>query len=479
MTLSDLVRDRGQTEDGPGVRERPPHIRSRRAGAALLNTVIILAPLAVGALVLYSLADLPAVGSADRVVFGGAALLTSISLLVAVIGWGRGQHGASVGDRWFGLVVRAADGGPLGVTRALNPFSARDILMRWDAEAQGLTIVPPKRTRARRLGLLASLGLLLAFLLLASLAVGSRALGITDVIGALLPPYSGAASDAALIVRELRLPRTLTAIVVGAALGTAGASIQGHTRNPLADPGLLGVSAGSACAVVLAISLLGASTPLEFIWFAFAGALVASVLVFGLSSIGEGIRSPLTLILAGAALAAVLGSITSAIVLIDESALDSYRFWIVGSLGGRGLDILLPLAPFFVIGLALAFAGAQGLNLLTTGDDVARALGLNVTAHRVLGLAAITVLTGAATAACGPIGFIGLVAPHMARALVGADYRWAVPTAASAGAVLLLASDVVGRVLARPAELQVGVVVALVGAPFFIALIRRRNPVPL
>ena len=480
MTLSDLTSSgAGPAPTEPNESPVRPRIGPRRTGAAVVDAVIVLAPLIVGALILRSLAGVPAVGSADQVVFGGAAILTSAALYVGTLGVGKGRRGASVGDRWFGLVVRSHDGQILGLARALNPFSARETATRRDAEAEGWVVPLATRTRKQRLGMLAALALLLALLVLASLAVGSRSLSIADVLGALLPPYDGTASDADLIVRELRLPRTLLGIVVGAALGAAGASIQGHTRNPLADPGLLGVSAGAACAVVLAIYLLGASTPIEFIWFAFAGALVASAAVFGISSIGAGIRSPLTLILAGSALAAALGSITSAIVLIDETTLDSYRFWVVGSLAGRGLDILVPLLPFFAIGLVLAFAGGPGLNLLTTGDDVARGLGLNIGAHRLLGLATITLLTGAATAACGPIAFVGLVAPHVARALVGADYRWLIPASAGTGAALLVASDVVGRVLVRPAELQVGIVVALIGAPFFVALIRRRTPAAL
>lgn len=480
MTLSDLT----STGHGPAPTETAvpdvrPRVTLRRIGAALVDAALVLAPLVVGALILRALVDIPTVGSADQVVFGGAAILTSAALYAGILGGGKGRRGASVGDRWFGLVVRSWDGRPLGLTRALNPFSAREIMTRRAAEAEGWVAPPATRTRRQRLGMLAALALLLALLVLASLAVGSRSLSIADVLGALLPPDGGEASDADLIVRELRLPRTLLGIVVGAALGAAGASIQGHTRNPLADPGLLGVSAGAACAVVLAIYLLGASTPAEFIWFAFAGALIASAAVFGVSSIGAGIRSPLTLILAGSALAAVLGSITSAIVLIDETTLDSYRFWVVGSLAGRGLDILVPLLPFFVLGLLLSLVAGPGLNLLATGDDVARGLGLNIRAHRLLGLATITLLTSAATAACGPIAFVGLVAPHLARALVGADYRWLIPAAAGTGAALLVASDVIGRVLVRPAELQVGIVVALIGAPFFVALIRRRTPAAL
>lgn len=480
MTLAELA-SRAPAPDGDEWASAPtsPRRGLRRLGAAIIDTAIIAAPLILGALVLLSLAGVPEVGSADLATFGGAAILTTASLYVGTIGFARGRRGASLGDRWCGIIVRSPDRRPLGVARALNPLSARQVLSRAQADAEGFTAIPPTRSRAQRLGMLAALGALLAFLLLASLAVGSRSLSVGEVLGALMPPLDAAARDADIIVRELRLPRTLLAVIVGAALGAAGAAIQGHTRNPLADPSLLGVSAGAACAVVFAIYTLGASSPVEYVWFAFVGALVTSAAVFGLSSLGGGARSPLTLILAGSALAAVLGSVTSAIVLIDESALDSYRFWVVGSLAGRDLDILLPLLPFFIVGLILVLAGAPGMNLLATGLDVAKGLGLNTGVHRILGVAAITLLTGAATAACGPIGFIGLVAPHVARSLVGTDYRWVVPASALAGAVLLVAGDVMGRVLVRPAELQVGIVVALIGAPFFIALVRRRTPVAL
>ena len=262
---------------------------------------------------------------------------------------------------------------------------------------------------------------------------------------------------------------------MGAALGIAGALIQGHTRNPLADPGILGVTAGAACAVVLAIFGLGIATPLGYIWFALLGAFLASALVFGLSAIGTGKLSPLTLVLGGSAIGAFLTSVTSAVVLLDQNTLDSYRFWVVGSIAGRGLDILTPLLPFLVVGLVLALATTPGLNLLSLGEDVARSLGISILANRIAGIVAITLLTGAATAACGPIAFVGLVVPHVARAISGPDYRWIVPFSGLLGAIVLVMSDVIGRVVVRPGELQVGIVLAVVGAPFFIALVRRQE----
>ncbi|GAB2690719.1 FecCD family ABC transporter permease [Thalassiella azotivora] len=331
--------------------------------------------------------------------------------------------------------------------------------------------------RRRRLLALVVLGLLVLLVVVASLAVGARGLTPAQVWTGL---WADAGTEEAVVVRSLRLPRTLVALVVGAALGVAGGLMQGHTRNPLADPGILGVSAGAALAVVLAIYLLGASSPLTYVWFAFGGAALAAVVVYLVGSAGgSGPATPVTLALAGTALTALLTALTTAVVVSDATTLDGYRFWAVGSVAGRGLDVLVPLLPFFAAGMVLAALNAPGLNLLGMGEDVARALGQDVARTRLVGIAAVTLLVGAAVSSCGPLGFVGLVVPHVARALTGPDHRWLLPTAGLAGAVLVVAADVVGRVLVRPGELQVGVVLALVGAPFFIALVRRRRMVRL
>jgi iron complex transport system permease protein len=318
----------------------------------------------------------------------------------------------------------------------------------------------------------------LAVVVLASVAVGARPLSFGEIWHGLAPPYDATPTEADIIVRDLRLPRTLLGLVTGIALGLAGGLIQGHTRNPLADPGILGVSAGAACAVVLAITFLGVASAGGYIWFALAGALITSLAVFGLSTVGSS-PSPVSLVLGGAAVAAFLSAITSAVVLLDQNTLDAYRFWIVGSVAARGFDILTPLLPFFAVGILLALANAPGLNLLSLGDDVARSLGTNIALNRIMGVTAISLLAGAATAACGPIAFIGLAVPHVARAFTGPDYRWLLPCSALIGAVMLITCDILGRVAARPGELQVGIVLALVGTPFFIALVRRRKLVTL
>ena len=335
---------------------------------------------------------------------------------------------------------------------------------------------PPGGNR-RRIALLVALAVLAVVAGLLSIAVGTRSIGLGDVWRALTDP--GWTGQDAVIVRDLRLPRTLLGLMVGAALGAAGALMQGHTRNPLGDPGLLGVTAGASCAVVLAIFLLGVGTPAGYVWFAFGGALAGTVLVFAIGSAGRGGPTPVTLALAGAALSALLFALVRAILVGDQQTLDAYRFWVVGALAGRGSDIAWQVAPFVLAGLVLAVANAPALNLLGLGDDVARGLGQRVWLARAVGLTAVTLLCGAATAACGPIAFVGLVTPHVARAVTGPDHRWLVPASGLLGAVLLVLADVLGRVVVRPAELQVGIVLALVGAPFFIALIRRRRTVTL
>jgi ABC-type Fe3+-siderophore transport system permease subunit len=332
-------------------------------------------------------------------------------------------------------------------------------------------------TRSRRLLGLALLLVLVVVAALASIAVGTRSIGLGEVWRSLVD--GDLSTDAAVIVRRLRVPRTALGLLVGLALGVAGALMQGHTRNPLGDPGLLGVTAGASLAVVLAIAWFGIGTPSGYVWFAFAGALVGTVLVYVIGSAGRGGPTPVTLALAGAALSALLYALVRAVLVSDQQTLDSFRFWVVGALAGRGADVAWQVAPFIAIGLVLAIANASALNLLGLGEDVARGLGQRIWPARIVGLTAITLLCGAATAACGPIAFVGLVVPHAVRAVTGPDHRWLIPCSGLLGAALLLSADVLGRVVARPGELQVGIVLALVGAPFFIALVRRRRTASL
>nr|WP_245607326.1 iron ABC transporter permease [Pseudonocardia spinosispora] len=330
--------------------------------------------------------------------------------------------------------------------------------------------------RSRRIGFVVVLLGLVILAAIASISVGAKPIPLDQVWHAFHSP-SGTEND--VVILSLRVPRTLLGIGVGMALGVAGALMQGHTRNPLAEPGLLGVSGGAAFLVVFGINVLGISSLYGYVWFAFAGAFGASVLVFMLGSLSRGGPTPVTLALAGVAVSQLLVALTSIMILSDDRTLDAYRFWSVGSLADRDLGIGAQVAPFLLVGLLLAAINAPALNLLSLGDDVARGLGQNLQVARWTGLVAITLLTGGAVAACGPISFVGLVVPHVVRYLIGPDHRWLLPASALAGAVLLLASDVIGRIVVRPAELQVGIVLSLIGAPFFVALVRRKKMMKL
>jgi iron complex transport system permease protein len=326
--------------------------------------------------------------------------------------------------------------------------------------------------RARTIGLLVAL-VGLSVVVLASLAVGSKPIPFRRVIEAITDRNDS--RDADVIIWSLRVPRTILGILVGVALGLAGALMQGVTRNPLADPGILGVEAGAALMVVIAISVFGIDSLTQYVWFAFVGAGVVAVFVYGLGSLGREGATPVKLALAGAAVSAMLASITAAILLSDLAALDQFRFWEVGSIAGRGPVIVAEVAPFIIVGTILALAAGRVVNALSLGDDVARSLGQRVVLARAFAASAVVLLCGAATAAAGPIAFVGLVVPHVARGITGPDYRWILPYSAVLAGILLLGSDIIGRVVARPGELQVGIVTALIGAPFFVALARSRK----
>ncbi|WP_018653841.1 FecCD family ABC transporter permease [Actinomadura flavalba] len=334
---------------------------------------------------------------------------------------------------------------------------------------------PGARTHRRRV---VGLGVLLGVLgvaVVVSLAVGARALGPGEVWRGLVtePGTDQRLTEIRLIVRTVRLPRTVLAIVAGIALGVAGALVQGCTRNPIADTGLLGVNSGASFAVVTTIAVFGFTNPFQYVWFAFLGAGLAGVVVFGLASLGRGAGNPLTLALAGQGITVFLAAMTTAVALTNKASLDALRFWNTGSVTGVGFDVIWPVASFVALGLVLALVTLPALNLLNLGDDVARALGVDIALSRTLAIAAITLLAGAATAACGPIAFLGLMVAHVARYLTGPDYRWLVPYAGLLGAAVLLGCDIAGRLAVRPGELDAGVVVALAGAPFFAALVWR------
>jgi iron complex transport system permease protein len=273
----------------------------------------------------------------------------------------------------------------------------------------------------------------------------------------------------------LRVPRTVLGLLVGAALGISGALIQALTRNPLADPGILGVNAGASFFVLLAVGLFGFTSISSYIWFAFLGAVLATILVYAIGAVGRGAATPIRLTLAGIAVGAVLGGITSGLALLNPQTFDRLRFWGAGSLTAPGYDNILIISPFVLLGIVLAIVAARPLNAIALGDDLAASLGANIVRTRVIVVIAVTLLAGAATAAAGPIVFVGLMVPHVARWLIGPDQRWILVFTLILAPVLLLSSDIIGRVVMRPGELQVGIVTAFVGAPVLILLARRRK----
>lgn len=314
------------------------------------------------------------------------------------------------------------------------------------------------------------LAVALALACVASIALGSQRLSLGEVWGGLVTGEG----DTGTIVHDLRIPRTMIGLAVGAALGIAGALIQGYTRNPLADPGILGVNAGAGLGIVVGIGSFGVANASGYIWFAFAGAVAATVLVYFIGSVGRRGPDPLRTTLAGVALGAVLGGVAAGIGLLNPRVFDSVRFWNAGSLQALPPDVL-DVLPFMLAGLVLAFWLTPSLNALALGDDLATALGSRVVRTRILAIVAVTLLCGAATAAAGPIGFIGLMVPHAVRWLVGPHQTWIFVGTVIAAPLLLLVADVVARLALPSGELPVGIVTAFVGAPVLIALVRRRK----
>ncbi|MFD3380971.1 MULTISPECIES: FecCD family ABC transporter permease [unclassified Streptomyces] len=335
-------------------------------------------------------------------------------------------------------------------------------------DGPGTETVPGPRRRL--LGLVVALVVLVVLLVL-SVMIGSTAIAPSVVWDALF--HSSADADE-FAIRDFRLPRTIVGLVVGAALGLSGALIQALTRNPLADPGVLGVHAGASFAVTVAVGLLGVSDVQGYMWFAFAGALIVTLLVLALGSTRQG-SSAVVMVLAGICVGAVLGGAREALQLTDPDAFDAMRNWNAGSIAGRPLDVVWPVLPFLAVALVLAFAVSGPLNALALGDELAVAQGIRLVRTRVLAVIALTLLAGGATAIAGPIGFVGLMVPHVARWIVGPDQRWIFAYSVLLAPSLLLVSDILGRVVMRPGEIPVGIVTAFVGAPVLVALARRRK----
>ncbi|KIC69047.1 FecCD family ABC transporter permease [Pseudarthrobacter phenanthrenivorans] len=303
-----------------------------------------------------------------------------------------------------------------------------------------------------------------------SLAVGARDVPLATVWQALAAFDPGNGDHA---VVQARIPRTVLGLLAGGALGLAGAAMQGVARNPLADPGIIGVNAGAALAVVTGIYVFGITEFSGYVWFAFAGAAGAAVVVYLVASLGREGATPVKLALAGAALSAGLSSLMNVILVSSQDTLDRFRFWQVGGVAGRDWSVLLPGLPFLAAGALVVLLAGRTLNSLALGDDIARGLGQRVGLSRALIAAGIVLLCGTATALAGPIGFVGLVIPHAVRFLTGPDYRWILPFSLVAAPALLLGADIIGRVVLLPGEVPAGIMTALVGAPAFVWLIRR------
>ncbi|MBJ7455281.1 MAG: iron ABC transporter permease [Thermoleophilia bacterium] len=332
-----------------------------------------------------------------------------------------------------------------------------------------------RRRPAALVGGLGAAGALLAAVAFLGLALGARSIPLDVVIDALLDPRAG--DNDHLVVRELRVPRTVIGVAVGAALGLCGAVLQGTTRNPIADPGLLGLTAGASLAVVGAITWLGVASPAGVVWFAFAGTAVAALVVYGIGAIGRSGDEPMRLALIGAAVTAAATSLTTVILLTDLETLERYRFWVVGSLSGRDLGTLVTLSPFLIAGALISIGIGRSLDAIALGDDLARGLGQRLDRARWSSAAAVILLCGTATAIAGPIAFVGLAAPHLARRVTGPDHRWILAYSALLGAIMLVGADVAGRLVAEPGEVEAGLVVAMLGGPVMIAVVRGARPV--
>lgn len=330
----------------------------------------------------------------------------------------------------------------------------------------------PKVGRGGRAPVVTIIGaglVLVAVAALFSVFVGTQSVAPSDIVTTL---RGGTVSETISGIVDSRIDRTLIGLVVGAAVGICGVVLQGLTRNPLAEPGILGINAGAALAVVIGIKLFALSTVGGYIWFALLGAVVTAVVVQLLALLAPVRAQPVTMALAGAAVMATSTSIVGAILVSDQGALDVFRFWQVGSVAGRDAGIILDVAPFLVVGFVLSLASGSLLNTVALGDDLARGLGQRVLLHRILAATGAILLAAAATALAGPIAFVGLVVPHVVRALVGPDHRRILLGSLFAGPVLVVCADTIGRIVAAPSEVQAGIVCAVIGAPFLVGLVR-------
>lgn len=340
-----------------------------------------------------------------------------------------------------------------------------------------LTTVAKNRPRLIAAEVWLPVGLLVAVLLLLlglalSITLGAAEIDVSTVYTAIFR-YDVNSFDH-LIIRTVRLPRVVAGVIIGAGLATAGAIMQGLTGNPLASPDLLGINSGAALAVVLGVYLFGGLPFVAYGFLAMTGATVAAVLVYTLAALGRGGLKPVKLTLAGVIMSMLLSAFTTGILVLDRQTFDQIRFWSVGSLAGRDWAMILWLGPLVAAGLVGALLLSRQITTLSLGQELAQGLGQNTLLVKTAGSALVILLAGGSVALAGPVGFVGLIVPHLVRPVCGVDYRWILPYSAVAGAMLVTTADALGRVVQRPQELPVGLMLAFVGAPFFIYLARWR-----
>lgn len=318
-------------------------------------------------------------------------------------------------------------------------------------------------------------GIPVGILLIVVLLWASVILGLTKVSTQMVVDsfFNFDASTEHIIIKDSRIPRAFIAAAVGASLAVAGTIMQGLTKNPLASPGILGINAGASFFVVMGISFLGVNSLKAFTWLAFTGAAIAAIIVYVFGSMGAEGMTPIKITLAGAAMAALFSSLTQGILTLNERTLDQVLFWLAGSIQGRDLEILLTVLPYLMFGWAIALTVGKQMNVLALGEDMAKGLGQKTLFVKMMGALIVVLLAGGSVAIAGPIGFIGIIIPHLARWLVGTDFRWVIPYSALIGAALLLGADIGARYIMMPAEVPVGVMTALIGAPFFVYITRR------
>ena len=302
-----------------------------------------------------------------------------------------------------------------------------------------------------------------------SILYGSKSVDMETLFDALFTNKESFSNS----VVQARIPRTLFGILAGASLGVSGCLMQSITRNPIADPSILGINTGASLFVVVGIAFFSISSPSQYIWLGFTGAILTAILVYGIASVGQSGATPIKLALAGAATSMALMSLVNTIMLPNSQVMDSFRFWQTGSIGGAKWNMILVLLPYFILGLLLSFYLSSSLNTLALGDELATSLGINSKKVRAMAAFAGVLLCGATTALAGPIAFVGLMVPHIMRLLIGSNMHYLLPLSALGGSILLLGADIIGRVIASPAELEVGIITAILGAPVFIYIVRK------